>query len=114
MKTWILAAAALVTAAALFMPLPANDAMASGPVCLKVRDLGTLTQIDDMTLLATSRGQGNFIVRLRSPCPAFRLMNNPYTLRVVDQNECFDGNDVLDFPEGGPCFIQSVTPAPAR
>jgi hypothetical protein len=114
MKTWIPAAAALAISAPFLMPQPASDAVAAGPVCLKVRDLGTLTALDDMTLLATSRSQGNFIVKLRSPCPAFRLMNNPYTLRIVDENECFDGNDILDFPEGGPCFVKSVTPQPVR
>ena len=35
-----------------------------------------------------------------------------YALRVLSNQECFDGDDVLVFRYGGACFIESVTPAP--
>jgi hypothetical protein len=77
--------------------------------CLKIRDLGELKPLDETTSLATSRHQGNYIVKFRSPCRDFRFIDNFYTVRVQSQGECFDGNDVLEFRYGGLCFVQSVT-----
>ena len=42
------------------------------------------------------------------------MIDNYYTLRVNNAEECLDGDDVLQFRYGGLCFIQSVTPAPAK
>jgi len=85
-------------------------AHAEGKSCLRIRDLGSLKPIDDTTVLATSRSQGNFIVKLRSACREFRHIGNFYTLRIANGMECFDGDDVLQFRYGGVCFIESVTP----
>jgi hypothetical protein len=79
--------------------------------CLKIRDLGDLKPLDETTSLASSRHQGNFIVKFRSPCRDLKFIDNFYTLRVQSQSECFDGNDVLQFRYGGLCFVQSVTPS---
>ena len=89
------------------------EAKAEAPVCLKVRNLGNLKLLDDKTALATSRSQGNFIVKMRHTCRDLKRMDNYYTLRVNSQEECFDSDDVLMFRDGGLCFIESVTPAPA-
>lgn len=112
MRNWILGATALAITAAVTMTSGPQQANASAPVCLKVRDLGTLTQVDDTTLKATSRSQGDFIVKLRSPCTSFKWMSNPYTIKLYGSHECFDGDDVIEFSTGGPCFVQTVTPAP--
>lgn len=90
------------------------QAHAAAGSCLKVRDLGGLKPLDDTTTLATSRSQGNFIVKFRSPCRDFRFIDNFYTVRVQNQSECFDGNDVLEFRYGGLCFVQSVTPSAGK
>jgi hypothetical protein len=87
--------------------MQANAAVKS---CLKVRDLGELKPLDETTTMATSRHQGNFIVKFRGACRDFRFIDNFYTVRVHSPNECFDGNDVLEFRYGGLCFVQSVTP----
>jgi hypothetical protein len=87
-------------------------AHAEGKVCLHIRDLGDLKPMDDKTALASSRNQGNFIVKFRNACRDFKQMDNFYTLRVVSSQECFDGDDVLQFRYGGLCFVESVTPAP--
>jgi hypothetical protein len=104
--------ASVVTAGLAAVSLMGNsEAQASGRVCLKVRDLGNLKPLDDTTVMATSRRQGNFIVKLRNPCRDFKMLDNYYTVRVLSQHECFDGDDVLQFRYGGLCFVQSVTPA---
>ncbi len=107
--------ASVVTAGLAAVSLMGNsEAQASGGVCLKIRDLGNLKPIDDTTVMATSRHQGKFIVKLRSSCRDFKMLDNYYTVRVLSQHECFDGDDVLQFRYGGLCFVQSVTPAPAN
>jgi hypothetical protein len=112
MRSLFLLAGAL-TAGAVFAFCAADPiANASAGTCLRVRDLGNLTPIDDKTLKATSRGQGNFIVRMRHVCRDFRQMGNYYSVRVLSNQECFDGDDVLQFRYGGVCFVESVAPAP--
>lgn len=113
-KYALVMAGAVAVGLAAFSVMGNTKAQAAGSVCLKVRDLGNLKPIDDTTVLATSRNQGNFIVKLRGPCRDFKMMDNYYTLRVLSQQECFDGDDVLQFRYGGLCFVQSVTPAPAN
>jgi UDP-glucose 6-dehydrogenase len=109
-KSVVLAAVMLAaTGAAVAAFNPA--ARAGEQVCVHIRDLGNLKPIDDSTLLATTRNQGNFIVKLRNPCRDFRQIDNYYKVRVVSQQECFDGDDVLEFRYGGLCFVESVTPA---
>ena len=83
---------------------------AAGNSCLRIRDLGNLKPIDDTTLLATTRNQGNYTVKLRHPCRDFRQIDNYYVLRAMSNAECFDGDDVLEFRYGGVCFVESVTP----
>lgn len=100
-----------VSAASFSGTMPAKAAAGS---CLKIRDLGNLQPLDDTTSLATSRHQGSFIVKFRSPCRDFRFIDNFYTVRVLSQHECFDGNDILEFRYGGVCFVQSVTPSSGR
>ena len=99
---------------AVFSAMGNTQAQAAGNVCLRVKDLGNLKPIDDTTVLATSRNQGNFIVKFRGSCRDFRMVHNYYSLRVWNRQECFDGDDVLQFRYGGLCFVQSVTPAPAK
>lgn len=110
MKFAILLAGVLTAGVSSLSLLGNTEAQASAGVCLKVRDLGSLKPIDDTTTTATSRSQGNFIVKFRGPCRDFRFLDNFYTVRVLNQNECFDSNDVLEFRYGGLCFVQSVTP----
>jgi hypothetical protein len=103
----------VLTAGAIFaLNTTSPIAQAASGVCLKVRDLGNLKSVDDSTLMATSRNQGNFVVKMRGPCREFKQMGNYYSLRVLSNQECFDGDDVLHFRYGGACFVQSVTPAP--
>ena len=90
---------------------PTSQAQASDRVCVRVRDLGNLKSIDDTTAVATSRSQGNFVVKFRGPCRDFKQIGNYYVVRVMSNQECFDSDDVLQFRYGGLCFIQSVTPA---
>ena len=111
MKKQLMLAAMLLAAAGAAVVSFNPVAHAAGRTCLRVRDLGNLKPIDDTTVLATSRNQGNFIVKLRNACRDFRQMDNFYTLRVMSNEECFDGDDVLQFRYGGLCFVQSVTPA---
>ena len=99
--------AATGAAVAAFNPV----AHAQDKSCVRLRDLGNLRPIDDTTLLATTRNQRNFIVKLRNACRDFRQIDNFYKVRVVSQQECFDGDDVLEFRYGGLCFVESVTPA---
>ncbi|MEQ1755044.1 MAG: hypothetical protein ABL973_13025 [Micropepsaceae bacterium] len=111
MKYPALMAGAIVAAAAFFVGTVEPVAHASNSVCLRIRDLGNLKPIDDSTVMATSRNQGNFIVKLRGPCRDFQQIDNYYVVRVMSNQECFDGDDVLQFRYGGLCFVQSVTPA---
>ena len=112
MRSLIILAGILAAVATLALSATNPIADASAQTCLRVRDLGNLTLIDDRTLKATSRGQGNFIVKLRHACKDFRQIGNYYSLRVLSNQECFDGDDVLQFRYGGVCFIESVNPAP--
>ncbi len=81
--------------------------------CLKFRDLGGLTKVDDRTYLADTKfNKGKYVVTLRSPCRALEMMDNPYTVRLYSNHECFDRDDALEFRLGQVCFIESVTPAP--
>lgn len=113
MRNWMLAAGTLALAAGAMGIATQGEAKAEAPTCLKIRNLGNLKLLDDRTALATSRSQGNFIVRMRGTCRDLKRMDNYYTLRVTSQEECFDSDDVLVFRDGGLCFIESVTPAPA-
>jgi hypothetical protein len=89
-------------------------AEASTQACLKFRDFGSLKKIDDRTYLASTKiGKSKFIVTLRGTCRALEDIDNPYTVRLYHDQECFDGDDVLVFRRGQVCFVQSVTPAPA-
>jgi hypothetical protein len=82
--------------------------------CLKFRDLGGLTKVDDRTYLADTKvGKGKYIVTLRGRCTALEKPDNPYTVRLYSDRECFDHDDVLEFRQGQVCFIERVAPAPA-
>lgn len=111
MKRPMMLAAMLLTATGAAVVSLYPVAHAETQSCLRIRNLGNLKPIDDTTVLATSRNQGNFIVKLRNACRDFRQIDNFYTLRVLSNEECFDGDDVLQFRYGGLCFVQSVTPA---
>lgn len=114
MKRWMFAAGALALAAGATGIASQGEAKAEAPVCLKIRNLGNLKLIDDSTALASSRSQGDFIVKMRGHCRDLKRMDNYYTLRVNSPEECFDRDDVLVFKDGGLCFIDSVTPAPKK
>lgn len=82
--------------------------------CLKFRDLGGLTKVDDRTYIANSKfGKSKYVVTLRSRCRALETPGNPYTFRLYNDHECFDRDDVLRFRDGQVCFIESVKSAPA-
>jgi hypothetical protein len=105
----LLAAGGVVALGAMDQP-----AQASTQACLKFRDFGGLKKIDDRTYMASTKfGKGKFIVTLRGTCRALEDIANPYTVRLYNDRECFDGDDVLVFQRGQVCFVQSVTPAPA-
>lgn len=110
MKYAVLLAGVLTAGIAIVATGTNPTAQASERVCLRIRDLGNLKPIDDKTLLAKSRSQGDFIVKLRHPCRDFKQISNYYVVRVMSNQECFDGDDVLQFRYGGVCFVQSVTP----
>ena len=114
MKQLILAAGVLALVAGSAGTAMQGEAQAAAPVCLKIRNLGNLKLLDDKTALATSRSQGNFIVRMRGTCRDLKMIDNYYSLRVSSSEECFDSDDVLVFRYGGVCFIESVTRAPAK
>lgn len=114
MKYWLMLSAVLVAGGAAALAQGPGEAKAEPNVCLKIRDLGNLTAVDKTTVMATSRNQGKFIVKLRNACPDFKMLDNYYTLQAVSQDECFDGDDVLRFRYGGLCFVESVSPAPAK
>ena len=90
-----------------------QDAKAAyGKSCLAFRDLGGLTKVDDRTYLASTKfGKGKYVVKFRNSCRALELPDNPYSVRLYSDRECFDGDDVLQFRFGGSCFVESVTPA---
>lgn len=91
-----------------------NKAEASPQACLKFRDFGSLTKVDDRTYLASTKfGKGKYVVALRGPCRALEQPDNFYTVRLYGDRECFDRDDVLQFRFGQVCFVDSVTPAPA-
>jgi hypothetical protein len=91
-----------------------QSAEASQQACLKFRDLGSLTKVDDRTYMASTKfGKGKYIVTLRGPCRALEQPDNPYTVRLYSDRECFDRDDALQFRFGQVCFIDSVKPAPA-
>jgi hypothetical protein len=72
--------------------------------------LQNLTRVDDLTLIAHTRGTQKYTVTLRSPCRDFGYPGNYYTVRLHSDWECFDRDDVLVFRYGGACFIDHVTP----
>lgn len=91
-----------------------QNAEASQRACLKFRDLGGLTKMDDRTYMASTKfGKGKYVVTMRGPCRALDMPDNPYTVRLYSDRECFDRDDALQFRFGQVCFVQSVTPAPA-
>lgn len=112
MRIALLLAGVLTVGSVLVFSATDPVAQAAGGTCLRIRDLGNLTPIDDTTLRATSRNRGDFIVKMRGPCRDFRELGNYYTLNVLSDSECFDGDDVLRFRNGGVCFVESVTPVP--
>lgn len=92
-----------------------QDAQASQQACLKFRDLGGLTKVDDRTYIADMKfGKGKYIVTMRGPCRALDMLDNPYTVRLYSAGECFDRDDALEFRFGQVCFIDNVAPAPAN
>lgn len=90
-----------------------QDAKAAyGKSCLTFRNLDGLKKVDDRTYLASTKyGKGKYVVKFRSACHSLDKPDNPYSVRLYSDGECFDGDDVLQFRYGGPCFIESVTPA---
>ena len=91
-----------------------DEATASPQACLKFRDMGGLTKVDDRTYIADTKfGKNKFVVTLRGPCRALEQLDNPYTVRLYSAGECFDRDDALVFRFGQVCFIDSVAPAPA-
>lgn len=91
-----------------------DEATASPQACLKFRDMGSLTKVDDRTYIADTKfGKNKFVVTLRSPCRALEQPDNPYTVRLYSDRECFDRDDALVFRFGQVCFVDSVAPAPA-
>jgi hypothetical protein len=92
-----------------------SDAQASQEVCLKFRDLGSLSKVDDRTYLASTKyGKGKYLVTLRGPCRALDMPDNFYTVKLYNTGECFDRDDALQFRYGQVCFIDNVAPAPAN
>lgn len=86
----------------------------SSQVCLKFRDLEGLKRVGERTFLASTRfNRGKYLVTMRDACRNFDYMDNPYTVRLYNNSECFDRDDALLFRWGGACFIESVAPAPA-
>lgn len=86
----------------------------SGGKCLRFRDMTGLKQVDDRTLIASTRSRAKYKVTLRHACREFGWPGNFYTVRLYSDSECFDRDDVLVFRYGGSCFVDSVTPAPAQ
>ena len=107
--------ALIIVAALVATSVPLAEASGGyGGKCLRFRDLRSLTQINDTTLLATTRSSAKYTVALRHSCRSFNYPGNYYTVRLYSDTECLDRDDVLVMRYGGACFIQSVTPvAPA-
>jgi hypothetical protein len=83
--------------------------------CLKFRNFAGLTKVDDRTYMASTKfGKDKYVVKLSGPCRALDMMDNPYVVRLYGDHECFDRDDVLQFRFGQVCFVESVTPAPAK
>lgn len=92
-----------------------QPAEASPQACLKFRNFQGLTKVDDRTYMASTKfGKDKYVVKLRGPCRALEMMDNPYVVRLYGDQECFDRDDVLEFRFGQVCFVDSVTPAPAN
>lgn len=92
-----------------------QPAEASPQACLKFRNFAGLTKVDDRTYMASTKfGKDKYVVTLRGPCRALEMMDNPYVVRLYGDHECFDRDDVLEFRFGQVCFVESVTPAPAK
>jgi hypothetical protein len=90
-------------------------AEASQQACLKFRNFGGLTKVDDRTYMASTKfGKDKYVVKLAGPCRALDMVDNPYVVRLYGDHECFDRDDVLQFRFGQVCFVESVTPAPAK
>ena len=115
MRLPIVFAAALAAAAAgISMVGSAPSAEAYGGKCLRFRDILSMSKLDDRTLLARTRSSQKYLVTFRHACRDYGRPGNFYTVRLYGDYECFDRDDVLVFRDGGSCFIQSVTPAPAN
>lgn len=106
-------AGALVVGVSATAILAGASATAAPGRCLTFRNLTNLSKIDDRTLLAHTRSSAKYTVKLRHSCRDFGRPGNFYTLRLHSDTECFDRDDVLVFRDGGACFVESVTPAPA-
>jgi Family of unknown function (DUF6491) len=100
-----------LTVGALAIGFETTSAEASGGSCLRVRDMTSLTKVDNKTLMAHTRSSKKYVVRLRHACRDFGRPGNYYKLRLHSDTECFDRDDVLVFRDGGSCFIESVRPA---
>lgn len=109
----LLAGFVLAGTAAAFTMVGPNTAKAYGGSCLKFRDFTGLKLIDDNTAIASTRGSMKYKVTFRQSCRNLKMIDNFYTVRLYNNTECFDGDDVLQFRYGGACFVQSVTPMPA-
>ena len=85
-----------------------------GNHCLRFRDLQDMTKIDNRTRLAHTRGQEKYTVRFRHECRDFDRPDNFYKVRLYSEWECVSSQTVLEFRDGGACFIESVTLVPPK
>ena len=114
MRAGLLLAGFAVAGATLVLTAGSENAKASGGACLRFRDLTGLTRLDDSTAIAnTRRSSVRYKVVFRGTCRDLKIPSNHYTVRLYNNYECFDHDDVLVFRYGGACFIDSVTPLPA-
>lgn len=82
--------------------------------CLRFREFAGLKKLDERTYLASTKySRAKYIVTMRGPCRALDEPDNPYTVRLYSDMECFDSDDVLVFRLGDVCFVENVRPAPA-
>jgi hypothetical protein len=114
MRTTLLLVGLVAAGGVLALGAVDQTAEASQQACLKFRNFGGLTKVDDRTYMASTKfGKDKYVVKLRGPCRALEMQANPYTVRLYGDQECFDRDDVLHFRLGQVCFVESVTPAPA-
>lgn len=117
MRSAVLLVGMLAAGGVIALGTMGQNAEASQQACLKFRNFGGLTKVDDRTYMASTKfGKDKYVVKLAGPCRALEQLDNPYTVRLYGDHECFDRDDVLQFRFGQVCFVQSVTPAsaPAR